>query len=84
MELALADLGMLLILLGFGLAFLGSVLLALSARGAGGRKAKVGGFVMIGPVPIVFGSDRKWIGAAAILFLAFAFLVFILMGGVGI
>ncbi|MDG7008998.1 MAG: DUF131 domain-containing protein [Nitrososphaerota archaeon] len=36
------------------------------SRGQGGE-VKGGGVVMIGPIPIVFGSDAKWASAAIFL-----------------
>jgi uncharacterized protein (TIGR00304 family) len=83
-KLTLTDLGILLILIGFGTAFVGVLLSILSTQRARDKQIKAGGFVMIGPIPIVFGSDRKWIGLAAILVMAFLFFVFILKGGVGL
>jgi uncharacterized protein (TIGR00304 family) len=50
--------GLLLVLVGFAVGILALVIAILrSARGTG--KAKGGGLVMIGPVPIIFGADRE-------------------------
>jgi len=45
------------------------VLLAtfLTAKKDGNAKVGGGGVVMIGPIPIIFGSDAKWASIAAVL-----------------
>jgi uncharacterized protein (TIGR00304 family) len=55
--------GLLLIIVGFAV-----VAISLLSR-SGGTKGEVkgGGVVMIGPVPIVFGSDAKWASVAIVL-----------------
>lgn len=53
--------GLLLVLVGFALAFL------VAAAGSEGR-SNAGGVIMIGPIPIVFGTDRRMVR----LMLAFA------------
>ena len=60
---ALVELGFALILIGF--AVVASAIL-LSERKAG-REVKGGGVVLIGPIPIVFGSDAKWASIAIAL-----------------
>jgi uncharacterized protein (TIGR00304 family) len=42
-----------------GIAIIVVVILLLSIRSAGKGKFKGGGAVIIGPVPIIFGSDKK-------------------------
>lgn len=39
----------------------------LSHMDGAGPKVKGGGVVMIGPIPIIFGSDAKWATVAIIL-----------------
>ncbi|MGQ9514932.1 MAG: TIGR00304 family membrane protein [Thermoproteota archaeon] len=73
---------MLLILLGFGMAFVGILFSIVGSKKDRDRKVKAGGILLIGPIPIVLGSDQKWICAAIVLVLAFIF--FILMGGFGL
>jgi len=52
------SIGLLLVLAGFAVGVLALVIAILkSARGTG--KPRGGGLVMIGPVPIVFGTDRE-------------------------
>jgi uncharacterized protein (TIGR00304 family) len=55
--------GLLLIIVGFA-----AVAISLLSS-PGGMKGEVrgGGVVMIGPVPIVFGSDAKWASVAIVL-----------------
>ena len=56
-------LGVLLVLAGFG------VVVFSLLSGADGKRGEVkgGGIVMIGPVPIIFGSDAKWASVAIVL-----------------
>ncbi|WP_258083426.1 TIGR00304 family membrane protein [Thermococcus thermotolerans] len=58
--LILAGMGM--ILLGFLLVFIGTAVLALGGEG----EVEGGGVIMIGPVPIIFGTGRG-VGIAVIL-----------------
>jgi len=55
--------GILLVLTGFGV-----VVVAMLSQGRkGGAEVKGGGVIMVGPVPIIFGSDMKWTSVAIIL-----------------
>ena len=50
--------------LGFALIVVGIIviiaaIIAASARGAGEGKVKGAGVIMIGPIPIIFGTDKK-------------------------
>ena len=45
-------------------------IILVSMRGASKGKAKVAGVIMIGPVPIIFGTDKK--SVKSVLVLAFA------------
>lgn len=50
------------------------------AQRASGGRAKVGGVVLIGPIPIVFGSDKKMaLIAAAIAIMMLAIVVVLLL-----
>jgi uncharacterized protein (TIGR00304 family) len=60
----LASLGFLVVLVGVAVILYASFL---SAKQGGQTQVKGGGVVMIGPVPIVFGSDAKWTTAAVVL-----------------
>jgi uncharacterized protein (TIGR00304 family) len=55
--------GFLFVLVGFGVI----VVSMLSQGRKEGGEVKGGGVVMIGPVPIIFGSDMKWASVAIVL-----------------
>jgi len=60
------SIGLTLILAGFALVFIATLLLTF--KGSGGKgKVKAGGVVIIGPVPIVFGTDKQTVKALLIL-----------------
>jgi uncharacterized protein (TIGR00304 family) len=60
------SIGLTLIIAGFALVFIATLLLAL--KGAGGKgKVKAGGVIIIGPVPIIFGTDKQTVKALLIL-----------------
>jgi len=62
----LFSIGLLLVLAGFVIGILALVVAVLrSARGAG--ESRGGGLIMIGPVPIVFGTDRQAVRALMLL-----------------
>jgi len=54
----LYSIGFLLVLAGFGVAILAFIVAILKSARGGGR-ARGGGVVMIGPVPIIFGTDKE-------------------------
>lgn len=65
---------------GIALIFLGVVIVALavllkSNRSAGKGNVRAGGAVIIGPVPIVFGSDKKTVKTVLILAIVLTALV---------
>ena len=55
--------GFLFVLLGFGMI----VVSMLTQAKKEGSEVKGGGVIMIGPVPIIFGSDMKWASVAIAL-----------------
>ena len=55
--------GLVLILAGFGVVALSLLL----DRRRSGAEVRGGGVVMIGPIPIIFGSDAKWASVAIVL-----------------
>jgi uncharacterized protein (TIGR00304 family) len=56
------------VLLGVAVVFVGLVLIMASAlRGTGRTEMKGGGVLLIGPIPIVWGSDAKWASLAIVL-----------------
>jgi len=76
-------LGIFFIFLGFIIAFVGMALSVLSSgRRRGKGKVGGGGLIMIGPIPIMFGTDKKWIGLMAIIALVLMALYILLMVGV--
>jgi len=54
----LVNLGFIIIFLGFTIALAAVLLMAIRGRRAGG-KVKGGGAILVGPIPIVFGTDRE-------------------------
>ena len=60
------DAGLFLVVGGFVLAFVAVILLAIRSRGTGGQ-TRGGGVLLIGPIPIVFGSDRESVRTLMIL-----------------
>ncbi len=58
------------ILVGILLIIAGLAVLAFSVLSASGKtkgEVRGAGVVMIGPIPIVFGSDAKWVGIVIVL-----------------
>ncbi|MDP7982097.1 MAG: DUF131 domain-containing protein [Conexivisphaerales archaeon] len=70
----LAEVGVLLMLIGFAL-------MAIGALRAAGDKSKGAVVVVVGPIPIAIGNDRKLLALAMALALA-ALLAFIVLGGI--
>jgi uncharacterized protein (TIGR00304 family) len=74
----LFSVGVILFFAGFVIAFLAVILLVLTTiRGRG--KFRGGGAVIIGPFPIVFGTDRESVKMLLILSIALTTLMLILM-----
>ncbi|TMP97375.1 MAG: DUF131 domain-containing protein [Thaumarchaeota archaeon] len=65
----LVALGILFVLAGFAVIFV-AMILSVSSKPSTESKVRGGGVVMIGPVPLVFGSDMKWASVAIVLALA--------------
>ena len=59
----LVSAGLILVLAGFGII---AVSLLSEARKSG-AEIRGGGVVMIGPIPVIFGSDAKWASVAIVL-----------------
>lgn len=79
----LTELGLLLMFLGFLMAFIGIALTFLSSNRRGGKgKVAGGGLMMIGPIPILFGTDKKLVVLMAIVAIAAMALYILLMTGV--
>ena len=76
---SLWSIGVGLILLGFALAFIAMIWLVLSDTKSGGGKVKGGGAIIIGPIPIVFGTDKESVKAILILSIVLVALLLVLM-----
>ena len=70
----LFEIGLILVFFGFALAFI-SALLLMFGRGRTGSKLRGGGIIMLGPFPIVFGSDRSSVKGLMILAILLVILV---------
>jgi len=70
--------GFLLIIFGFVLAFAAMILLAFrSAHGS--EKTRTAGVLLIGPIPIIFGTDRDSVKGMIILAIALMIVVLVVM-----
>jgi uncharacterized protein (TIGR00304 family) len=65
--------GVMLIILGALIIFAGIVKEAVSSKGTSKGEFRGGGVVMIGPIPIIFGTDRE--SAGLVIFLAIILIV---------
>lgn len=79
----MADAGFL-YLAGIALIFIGIIIiiaavLSLSVRSAGKSKIRGGGAVIIGPIPIIFGTDRKSLKTILLLSIALTILLIVVM-----
>ena len=77
----LVYIGVAIILAGFLVVFLATVASARSSE-EGEKRTEVrgGGVILIGPIPIIFGSDAKWASVAIVL--AIVLIVIVLLSGV--
>lgn len=78
----LVTIGVVVIVLGFLIIFMVTLVSAKARRRdgeEGGTELKGGGVVMIGPIPIIFGSDPKWTSIAIVLAIILVVLSFIFM-----
>ena len=50
----------------------------LTRAGGAGAEVRGGGVLMIGPIPIVFGSDAKWASVAILLAIVLILVYFLL------
>ena len=66
--------GMFILLVGFAVVILSTFLGSHGVR----VEFKGAGVVMIGPIPIVFGSDAKWASVAIVLAIALILVYFVL------
>jgi len=70
-----------LILIGFAVAFIAMIWLTLSGAKGGKDKGRVrgGGVVMVGPIPIIFGTDKESIKIILLLSIALVVLLLVFM-----
>jgi len=68
-----------LILLGFALIFIVVIGAVLSGKKSGGSKVRGGGAIIIGPIPIVFGTDKQSLKVILILSIVLVALFIALM-----
>ena len=62
----LTNAGSLLVIVGFLLAVVAAIFLAVKSRGSSGQ-TRSAGVLLIGPIPIIFGSDRNAVRSLMIL-----------------
>lgn len=77
-ELSLANIGFILVVLGFIIALIAVFLLAFGGRGIWG-KTRGGGILLIGPIPIIFGSDKESVRVLVVLAIVLMAIVLIFM-----
>ncbi len=65
-EISIATIGFGLVLIGFVLALIAVILLATRSANAA-TKTRGGGILLIGPIPIIFGTDRESVKILVIL-----------------
>ena len=63
----LVELGLIFFLFGIALVFLGVILSSIRRVREVDTKVGGGGVVLIGPIPIVFGTSSKWVVVALVL-----------------
>lgn len=73
------ELGSTFFILGFILIVIGVILSIFTKVGAGEAKVEGGGVVLIGPIPIAFGTSGKWVVIALVLALALM-VIYIIFG----
>ena len=78
MEMNLLTVGLILIFIGFALAFI-SVFLMSFGGVKSIKKARGGGIVMIGPIPIIFGTDKESLKVLMILGIVLMVIAFVFM-----
>ena len=71
-------LGFALIIFGFILTFISAIMIFLAGFRLRG-KTRGGGLIMIGPIPIIFGTDKRTVKTLIILSIALIIIAFIFM-----
>jgi len=72
--------GIAIIFAGFLVVLLGMITSGMSSEEGERMEVRGGGVILIGPIPIVFGSDAKWASIAIVL--AIILIVIVLLSGV--
>ena len=62
-----------------GVVIIAVAVFLLSVRGAGKGKVRGGGAVIIGPIPIIFGTDKKSLRTILVLSLALTVLLLVVI-----
>ena len=62
-----------------GVAIIAVAVFLLSVRGAGKGKVRGGGAVIIGPIPIIFGTDKKSLRTILVLSLVLTVLLLVVI-----
>jgi len=75
---SLAEIGFILVIFGFILAFVAVVFLAARSKGNSNR-TRGGGVLLIGPIPIIFGTDRESVKALVLLAIVLMIIVLAFM-----
>jgi len=75
---SVTEIGFLLIICGFILAFAAMILLAFRSID-GSEKTRSAGVLLIGPIPIIFGSDKDSLKGVMILAIVLILIVLIIM-----
>ncbi len=73
----LAKLGLLLVFLGFAVIVVSTILLLFSSEDNEEKKIRGGGVIIVGPFPVVFGTDRKLV--VVLLSLSIALMAIVLL-----
>jgi len=72
------SIGLILVIIGFTVVFAAFILMAFKAAKAKG-KVKGGGVVVIGPFPIIFGTDKESVKIILVLSIVFIVLLVVFM-----
>ena len=73
------SIGVALILVGFALAIAAMIWLTVSGMKGGKARVRGGGAVIVGPIPIVFGTDKESVKIILILSIVLAVLLLVFM-----
>jgi len=72
------NLGFVLILLGFAISFVAVLWLVFSGVKGGKGKVKGGGAIIVGPIPIIFGTDKESLKIILVLSIILVVLLLVL------